>query len=157
MASPPIYRDPRGIALIFAGGIAGSIARGLLTEALGPLTSHIGWGTLVVNLSGAFMLGFIVGFIATLPPVKAERARSWYLVFGTGFMGAYTTYSTLVNESVGQASTRLVSAGAYAALTLVVGLALAGVGMVAGLKVGTRRELRRAKRRPATHSQEDPA
>ena len=53
------------------------------------------WGTCVVNLSGSFVLGLITGL--ALVPRLPEDAR---LVLGTGFCGAYTTFSTFTFETL---------------------------------------------------------
>ncbi len=49
------------------------------------------WGTALVNLSGAFVLGVIVG---------AAPGHAFALIVGTGFLGAYTTFSTWMLESL---------------------------------------------------------
>ena len=53
------------------------------------------WGTCVVNLSGSFVLGLITGL--ALYHGMHEDAR---LVLGTGFCGAFTTFSTFGFETV---------------------------------------------------------
>lgn len=72
-----------GIALL--GGL-GALARFTLdTSVVRRTTSAFPVGILVVNVSGAFALGLVTGF--GLP-------RDAALVIGTGFVGAYTTFST---------------------------------------------------------------
>jgi CrcB protein len=75
-----------GIGLL--GGV-GAVARFLLD---GAVTARAGaafpWGTLAVNLTGAFALGLLVGV-----------ADDTYRLFGTGLLGAYTTFSTWMLES----------------------------------------------------------
>jgi fluoride exporter len=53
------------------------------------------WGTCVVNLSGSFVLGLVTGL--ALYHAFPEDAR---LVLGTGFCGAYTTFSTFTFETL---------------------------------------------------------
>ena len=90
----------RKVALVCAGGFCGTLARYLLMAPLLGLARTLfpaGPGTfpydiLVINLSGAFALGILYGLVergAALPP----DAR---LAVGTGFLGAYTTFSTFV-------------------------------------------------------------
>ena len=55
------------------------------------------WGTLIVNVCGSLILGFVLGL-----PV----APGWQALIGTGFCGALTTYSTFSFETL-----RLVKAG----------------------------------------------
>ncbi len=77
-----------GIGLV--GGL-GAIARMLLD---GSVSARAGrgfpWGTLAVNLTGAFALGVLAG--AT---VSGDALR----LAGTGFLGAYTTFSTWMLET----------------------------------------------------------
>lgn len=47
--------------------------------------------TFLINITGAFLLGYIIGNGVT---------TGWQLVLGTGFMGAFTTFSTFKLESV---------------------------------------------------------
>ncbi len=49
------------------------------------------WGTLVVNLTGSFVLGLLTGLSVTGDAL---------LLFGTGLLGAYTTFSTWMVESL---------------------------------------------------------
>ncbi|WP_113919443.1 fluoride efflux transporter CrcB [Alkalibaculum bacchi] len=80
------------IFLVGIGGFLGAIARYSVTKHLNsksPLIIPI--GTLTVNLLGAFLLGIITG---------ASVNRVIVLLFGTGFMGAFTTFSTLKLEMI---------------------------------------------------------
>lgn len=47
--------------------------------------------TFLINITGAFLLGYIIGSGVT---------TGWQLLLGTGFMGAFTTFSTFKLESV---------------------------------------------------------
>lgn len=77
-----------GIGLI---GGAGAIARFLLDGAVSRRTGReFPFGTLVVNLSGSFLLGLLVG---------AALAQTGYRLLGTGLLGAFTTFSTWTLES----------------------------------------------------------
>lgn len=77
-----------GVGLL--GGI-GAIARFALDGAVGSrLTSEFPYGTLLVNLVGAFTLGVFVG---------AALSGNAYRLLGTGLVGAFTTFSTWAFES----------------------------------------------------------
>ena len=76
------------------------------------------WGTLVINVTGAFILGVLVGMGAHHGLSKQAVA-----ILGTGFCGAYTTFSTFSVETV-----RLVEERAFAKAATNV-----GVSLVAGL------------------------
>ena len=64
------------------------------------------WGTCVVNISGSFVLGVITG-LALYHGLGVDSK----LVFGTGFCGAYTTFSTFTYETVRLAEGGAVRAG----------------------------------------------
>ncbi|MFB6205800.1 MAG: CrcB family protein [Haloglomus sp.] len=105
--------------LVGLGGVAGALARHLLGERIEEGT----FDTLAVNVLGSFLLGFLVS-----APVGADLL----LVAGTGFCGAFTTFSTFAYETV-----RLVEGGygrraALNATTNLVGaLAAVGFGAIA--------------------------
>jgi CrcB protein len=111
-----------GVALL--GGV-GALARfaldGVVSERFG---GAFPWGTLVVNLSGAFALGLLVGL--TLRGDALELA-------GTATLGSYTTFSTWMLETH-----RLGEEGDVRGMWLNVALSLAvGLGAVAlGRTVG---------------------
>jgi len=78
--------------LMGLAGAAGAAARLLLGGWLNGRAARpaIPWGTFAVNLSGAFLLGLLTSLVTgrgILSPVVK-------LVLGTGFLGAYTTFST---------------------------------------------------------------
>ncbi|WP_067704981.1 fluoride efflux transporter CrcB [Nocardia jejuensis] len=107
--------------LVIAGAALGAPARYLLDRTIQSRhESRFPWGTLLVNISGCFLLGALTG---------ADLAASWMLVAGTGFCGAFTTYSTFSYESV-----RLAQERAYrhsilnAVASVVLGLAAAVAG-----------------------------
>lgn len=95
------------------------------------------WPTLVVNLSGAFVLGLVLTlFVERLPSSRHRRA-----LLCTGLLGAYTTFSTVAVEL----ATLLVdgyvaTAAGYATVTLAAGLgaALLGSALARGRPTGSR-------------------
>lgn len=80
------------LLLIAAGGCLGAIARFIISSRLNN-KSQTGFpiGTLAVNLAGSFLLGWMTG--KGLP-------ESFYFLFGIGFMGAFTTFSTFKLENI---------------------------------------------------------
>jgi CrcB protein len=81
---------PLLIGIGLAGG-AGAVARFLVDGAVAArVRGAFPFGTLVVNLTGTFVLGVLVG--STLD-------ADGYRLAGTGFIGAYTTFSTWAFES----------------------------------------------------------
>ncbi len=54
------------------------------------------YGTLFINVSGSFLLGFVLTFLSNRLGVNP----GYRLLLGTGFMGAYTTFSTFSYETI---------------------------------------------------------
>jgi CrcB protein len=79
---------------IFAGGIAGALARAGLAEAL-PWDGHgWPWATFLVNVAGTLMLGYFATRLQErLPPSTYRRP-----LLGTGLCGALTTFSAVQVE-----------------------------------------------------------
>ena len=83
---------------IGAGGFAGALARYYLAEAVKRLCpTHFPLGTLIVNLSGCFILGWF--YAATAHRLPGDVSDTTKLAVTVGFLGAYTTFSTLMYES----------------------------------------------------------
>ncbi len=83
----------------------GAPVRYLVDRMVGDRTQGaFPWGTFVVNASGSFILGVITGLALYHAFPKTPR-----VILGTGFCGAYTTFSTFTFETV-----RLVEEGALA-------------------------------------------
>src|SRR5579863_9563146 len=88
--------DGREIAAIFAGGFAGAIARAELADAITHDPGRWPWATFIVNIAGAFMLGYFATRLQERLPLSSYRRP----LLGTGFCGAYTTFSTMAVEIV---------------------------------------------------------
>jgi fluoride exporter len=123
-----------GLSLIQLGltGIAGAL--GALTRYLlgrfvaERVSSQIPLGTSIINLSGAFLIGLIAGLVGhNVISVGVQ------FVLATGFLGGYTTYSTMQWEGVqlirgGSASRGLL----YLSGLLLLGVPFAALGLVVG-------------------------
>jgi CrcB protein len=114
------------MVLIMVGGALGSYLRYAVSKWCNsqPWGEVFPYGTLVVNVVGCFILGFVAALLLErLEPVYQD----WYLLIGTGFCGGLTTFSTFEWETY-----RLVRDGSW-------WFALANVGgsVVAGF-VGVR-------------------
>lgn len=104
----------------------GAPARYLVDGFVGERTGGaFPWGTFVVNATGSFILGVLTGLALYHGFPKAPR-----LVLGTGFCGAYTTFSTFTFETV-----RLIEegAGAHALLNIVVTVTVCAVAAAGGV------------------------
>jgi CrcB protein len=84
------------LVLIAAGGAAGAVARYLVdTAVLDRFAGAFPLGILVVNVSGAFVLGLLAAWIVERGLLPADL-RAPLIV---GFLGAYTTFSTLMLDT----------------------------------------------------------
>jgi len=118
------------LVLVALGGAAGAAARYVVDGFVAERTAGaFPWGTFVVNISGSLVLGLLFAF-AIERDVLPAGVRAPLMI---GFLGAYTTFSTLMLESW-----RLWEDGAVVlALANIVGSSLAGlVAIVAGLTLG---------------------
>lgn len=106
---------------IAAGGFLGAISRYYLSGYL--QTKHtlpLPLGTLVINLLGSFLLGLLLGLSINSPT---------YSFLATGFLGAFTTFSTFELEAVELFRKGLVKLALfYLAASVLLGLALAALG-----------------------------
>lgn len=124
----------RYVGLVALGGTVGTAARYLITEAF-PSWHSVPVATLGVNVVGAFALGVLLEALSRRGSDAGLR-RAIRLLIGTGFLGGFTTYSSLAVDTDallrgGQATLAL----AYAVGTVVLGAGAA----VAGILVASRR------------------
>ena len=118
------------LVLIAVGGAAGTVARYAVQTWVVELSGgRWPFGTLAVNASGSFLLGLLFALSAD----KAFLPEALRLPLMVGFLGAYTTFSTLMLESW-----RLVEDGSLIpALVNIVGSSIVGLlAVVAGLALG---------------------
>jgi CrcB protein len=81
---------------LIIGGIVGTISRYLLAGIVYQmLGTGFPYGTLVVNLTGCF----IIGFLASLSEEKFLLGPNARLLLMIGFCGAFTTFSTFMLET----------------------------------------------------------
>src|SRR5258706_116268 len=115
---------------ITLSGAVGAMARlgigNLFLKRLGPSWPY---GTLFINVTGSFIIGLFV----TAAAEKWKLHPGWVLLVSTGFVGAYTTFSTYEYETqrlieMGQ----LARAGLYVALSNLLGFAAAWGGVWVG-------------------------
>ena len=115
------------LAVIAVGGMLGAAARFELSEALPANEGHFPWATFWTNLSGSFLLGFLlIVLLERFPPTRYVRP-----FLATGILGAYTTMSTYIVEMAllvkdGHAATGVL----YGFGSLAAGVFLAYAGIV---------------------------
>jgi CrcB protein len=119
--------DPRVLLAIAVGGGLGTLARYGISRAIPVPKDSFPWATFVTNLSGAFVLGlFLTTALERFPTTRYPRP-----FFAIGFLGAFTTFSTMAVETV-----TLVKDGepllgiGYLWVSLVAGLACCYLGVV---------------------------
>ncbi len=111
------------VAAVGLGGFIGALLRFFIAIRLNK-EEGMPLGTLVVNLIGSFLIGLLIGL---------ELPRFWTIFLASGFVGALTTFSTLVKEllllwSGGQRNEFYL----YIVYTLVFGVLFAYLGIVFG-------------------------
>jgi fluoride exporter len=123
-----LHLDAREIGAIFAGGFLGAAARAAVGELLPHDPGAWPWATLLVNVAGAFLLGYFVTRLQERLPLSAYRRP----FAGTGVCGGLTTFSTMQVEVL-----QMLDAGhvglalAYAAISIAAGFA--GVAVATNL------------------------
>ncbi len=117
---------PAVLAGLLVAGAVGAPCRYLLDRTIQERTEGaFPWGTFVVNVTGSFLLGLVTG--AALYHALATTPKIW---LGTGFCGAYTTFSTFTFETI-----QLLEEGAVAealintAASLLAATVSAGIGL----------------------------
>lgn len=118
------------LLLVGVGGFAGAIARYLLDARITSWTGGSApWGTFAVNVTGSFMVGLLFALVVERAALPAELRAPLMI----GFIGSYTTFSTLALESW-----RMIEDGAwlYASMNVAGSVAVGIVAVVAGVAIG---------------------
>jgi fluoride exporter len=133
---------PALVAWVALAGACGAVLRLLLVQLADEQFMRFPWITLLVNLTGSAGLGILFGFSHAWPGLPR-----WTLpVLGTGFLGSFTTFSSVIlaGASVQQpdvfaqmASTQVVppeiwEAGAYLVISMIFCTAAAAAGIAVG-------------------------
>jgi CrcB protein len=114
--------------LVFVGGALGTLARYLLGLVV-PTVGGFPLATFAVNLVGAFALGLLIEAL-----LRAGNDTGWRqrvrLLLGPGFLGGFTTYSSLcVETALLTQHEHYVTGGVYAVASLLLGIAAAAAGV----------------------------
>jgi CrcB protein len=134
-AVPRLGLSLGSILAVGLGGALGTLARYLLDATFPTGSGHFPATTLLINLSGSLVIGFLVPLTDAVSD-RFALARPFLVV---GFLGGWTTYSTLAVEAVllGKGDHVGLAAG-YLAASLVGGVALVTLGAAAGRRVVAR-------------------
>ena len=117
---------------IAAGGVLGANARYIIGLYIADkLGTSFPYGTFIINVTGSLVIGFFLTYVSE----RAAISPLWRLFFATGFLGAYTTFSTYSYETA-----TLIRDGAYvSALAYCLGSVVVGlVGVIAGIAAAER-------------------
>ncbi|MBA2679418.1 MAG: fluoride efflux transporter CrcB [Ktedonobacteraceae bacterium] len=124
-----------GFLLTIEVGLAGSLgalSRYLISRFVAErISKEFPLGTLLINVSGSFVIGLLFALTA-----RAMISSTLQLILATGFLGGYTTFSTMSWEII-----QLVRGGDRAASVLylgasvVLGLAAAALGLLLGWRI----------------------
>ena len=88
--------DGRELAAVFVGGAIGTLARAGLATLAASEPGRWPWPTFIVNIVGAFLLGYFATRLLERLPVSSYRRP----LLGTGLCGGLTTFSTMQVETV---------------------------------------------------------
>jgi CrcB protein len=128
--------DPRILGAVALGALPGAAARYAVAQLITVPAGHFPWATFWTNVSGSLVLGFLLALlIERYPPALYARAFA-----GTGFLGAYTTFSTFSVEAdllVKDGHTAV--ALAYVGASLAAGLTASWWGILGGRRLGHER------------------
>lgn len=119
--------NPTILLAVAGGGAAGTLARYVIGAAVqGRAGGGFPVGTLVVNITGSLLLGFLMRLLLD----SAVAGPTVRLMLTTGFCGGYTTFSTFTYETA-----RLIEDGEYerAGLYITLSLVLSVAAMFVGL------------------------
>jgi len=116
--------------LVGIGGCLGSILRFWLGSYIGgKMGARFPYGTLVVNITGSFLVGLVFAFLT----VKTQWSPNWRYLIPIGFIGGYTTFSSFEYETLRMIQDGQIGLGLlYVATSVVIGFVAVWGGMIAG-------------------------
>lgn len=128
--------DNRELAAVFVGGALGTAARAALAALAVPDPARWPWPTFVVNIVGAFLLGYFTTRLLERLPLSSYRRP----LLGTGLCGGLTTFSTMQVETVRMIEHQHYGlAIAYTAVSIAAGLLAVYIATVMTRRVRIRR------------------
>lgn len=116
--------------LVGLGGFCGANARYWMANwAAQRFGTLFPYGTLIINVSGSFLIGLVLAYLSD----RSNLSPNYRILLATGFIGAYTTFSTFTFESL-----TLLQQGDYllGVTNLLGSLALGLLAVFAGYRLG---------------------
>ena len=118
--------------MFIGGGIGASLRYWLGLWISARTNISFPWGTLLINLSGSFLIGLILGWLANSP-----FALGWRIFIVIGILGGYTTFSSFAMETVNLLRERsYMYATSYFFGTCLLGLAACWTGVIISHAMG---------------------
>jgi fluoride exporter len=113
--------------IVMAGGALGTLARYLVSLTALPISGRLPWGTIIINITGSFVIGFF-GTL-TLSSGRHPAPDSVRLFVMIGFCGGYTTFSSFSLQTLD-----LLRSGGFAraAINVVASVVLCVLAVAAG-------------------------
>ena len=132
MAANGAHRSSRrvNVLLVGAGGALGAVARHLLGGWVSRRwPGSFPLGTLLINVGGSFLLGLLMALAAG----RLDVPDGYRLLLGVGFLGGFTTFSTLTYDTLVLLERGDATGAALNALgSLALGLVACALGMALG-------------------------
>lgn len=116
--------------MVGIGGCAGSVLRFWLgTYIAGRMGTRFPYGTLVINVTGSFLIGVVLAVLTA----KTQWSPNWRYLIPIGFIGGYTTFSSFEYETLRTIQDGQIGLGLlYIAVSVIVGFMAVWGGVVAG-------------------------
>ena len=117
--------------IVMAGGALGTLARYLVSVLALPISRDLPWGTIIINITGSFVIGFF-GTL-TLAEGRYPASENLRLFVMIGLCGGYTTFSSfslqtldlLRSGAIGRAGVNIAASVALCVAAVAVGHLLA--------------------------------
>lgn len=118
------------LVYVAAGGAIGSVLRFLLQHVVGEAAGKdFPYGTMLVNITGSFAMGALIGWLARATPQNPEDIR---LFVAVGVLGGFTTFSSFSLDAITLFEQgRLGAMSAYIFASVICSL----LGLLAGLQL----------------------